>query len=368
MKPVDFAKAGVARIDEGDDFIPLEKLPGEPKNARLAGACTCACRVQVGPNGNALRGPAGDLVADPNACTCNRLVGVRVDEHGTPREVTEPCTPETARKERRTMNTTTRTDATEFALRLARATMHTTALLAWRSDAIEKPSRARTRVAGTLGRLNVEARSVPIVASTPNPVDGEAITSWDLERFEKNPTILWGHDTSALPIGVASDVSFDPAVGLKMVVTFASERANPLAACVAAGVAEGVIRAVSVGFEDLGGGRARLLEVSFVSVPADEDAGTPDLNDDAARARVSSAASELGRHGARVRKGKEPDDGAPERKARYFGDPSLKEGKEKDEARADATDNDLLRGIAEARAKRDEQARTAWQTRPTTRS
>lgn len=141
------------------------------------------------------------------------------------------------------------------------------------------------RIFGTLGAVDESTRSVEILASTPAPVDGEALVSWDLERFIKNPVILWSHDPNCLPVGKADNVRFD-SDGLKMRVTFASADANPHAEQLWNSVKEQTVRTVSVGFEP---GKAStktvegkkvtvrsanvLLETSFVSIPKDEDAG-----------------------------------------------------------------------------------------------
>lgn len=193
----------------------------------------------------------------------------------------------------------------------------------------------RGRIIGELGGVDRYSRSVSIVASTPQPVEGEAITSWDLARFTKNPVILWAHDSGNglvapnLPVGTATDVRWDPAVGLLMTVNFARKEANPLAEQVFQGCIDGIVRAVSVGYDHgeqpdgtVTGGEeppppgatARLMEVSFVPIGADEDAGTPELNPDAEeadpaeptdeemRAKVSAAAAELARHRARIKR------------------------------------------------------------------
>lgn len=131
------------------------------------------------------------------------------------------------------------------------------------------------------------ARSVVIIASTPNPVDGETIVGWDLSRFLKHPTVFWGHPDGAksavdqLPIGRAVEVEDTPD-GLKMRVFFARKDVNPLAEQVCQGVADQMINAVSVGFDRVkmedGKTLAKLVEVSFVPVGADEDAGTSVVN------------------------------------------------------------------------------------------
>lgn len=174
-----------------------------------------------------------------------------------------------------------------------------------------------TKMLATLGKLDEYTRSVQILASTPNPVDGAGLVSWDLSRFLKNPVILWAHDNTKIPIGKASEVEFVPGVGLKMRVHFASERANKCAEEIFQCVKEEIVRAVSVGFtpgESTTNADGTVLlsanilnEVSFVPVGADEDAGTPALNpeavsEDEKMARsVSEAARALARHRQRKR-------------------------------------------------------------------
>ncbi len=141
------------------------------------------------------------------------------------------------------------------------------------------------RTNATIEAFDEYTRSVPILASTPASPDGKqpAIAEWDLERFTKNPVALWGHDQKGvrLPIGYASNFEVGP-FGLRMRVHFASERANPLAEQIWNCIREKVIRAVSVGYEIIGPHKARLLEVSFVPIGLDENAGTLDLTPDAA--------------------------------------------------------------------------------------
>lgn len=186
------------------------------------------------------------------------------------------------------------------------------------------------RVSTNVGKVDTISRSVYIVASTPDPVDGEAIVGWDLERFLDNPVILWAHDNTALPIATASEVEFQPGVGLKMRVSFARAEANPLAEQIYQAAIDGIVRAVSVGYDvgppsdaeevEEGGKKAKrvvrtrqatLLEVSFVPIGLDPNAGTPALNPEASpaeptdeemRARLRDAAATMARHRAAVRR------------------------------------------------------------------
>jgi len=108
--------------------------------------------------------------------------------------------------------------------------------------------------------------------------DGESIdpNGWDVENFKKNPSILWAHDYSSLPIGAAEIISIDER-GLVVEGRFASKEANPRAEQVRLLVAEKIVNAVSVGFipKERNGNiitKAELLEVSFVPVPANPEA------------------------------------------------------------------------------------------------
>lgn len=172
-----------------------------------------------------------------------------------------------------------------------------------------------------LGPVDLHTRSVPVIASTPDVVDGEALESFDLARFLKNNIVLFNHDP-AKPVGTAHEVQMTPA-GLAMVLKIATgtqvcEETWEL-------VRQGVIKTVSIGFlpgkgtPNADGSVTRqaneILEVSFVSVPADEDAGTgallennggttpegnaarslPAETDEQRKAKLKTAASEAAR-------------------------------------------------------------------------
>lgn len=103
--------------------------------------------------------------------------------------------------------------------------------------------------------VDKEARTVDVVASsTTIDAHGDIVEQdWDLKRYKKNPVILWNHRRVAnrsadeLPIGRASKVRVEDGK-LAMRIHFASEKANPLAEQVFLLYAEGIMRAVSVGF------------------------------------------------------------------------------------------------------------------------
>jgi uncharacterized protein len=175
-----------------------------------------------------------------------------------------------------------------------------------------------------LGKYDEATRSITVVASTRNPVKGievkpdgtqvprlEALESWDLTRFEKNPVILWQHEAGCSAIGLASDVAQTDA-GLVMRINFAAASDEPRADEAIKRIKAGLVRGVSVGFdfgdrtdEERDGVpvavfRGNVLsEVSLVTIPADEDAlaGPPPgpvlSLEEQRRQRVSSAARDL---------------------------------------------------------------------------
>ncbi len=148
-----------------------------------------------------------------------------------------------------------------------------------------------------LGDYDPSTRSIRVLASTPNPVEGEALESWDLSRFEKNPVVLWMHDPAQMALGTAEAVADGPA-GLSMLIRLVSRDASPIVGYIENQLQEKALRGVSVGYEP-GASRQEvrdgqlvmvrdanvLLEVSFVPIPKDEDAGTAALHTDAGEIR-----------------------------------------------------------------------------------
>lgn len=150
-----------------------------------------------------------------------------------------------------------------------------------------------------LGAYNESSRCVPVVASTRNPVWGwepgktagdpgharlEALQSWNLERFAKNPVILWQHDTWSGAIGIGRDVRETPR-GLEMTIEFAAASVEPRTEDAINRIKAGLLRGASVGFsfgsrtdekrdgKDVAVFRDNILnELSLVTVPADENA------------------------------------------------------------------------------------------------
>lgn len=131
------------------------------------------------------------------------------------------------------------------------------------ADTIEK-----TKKAEDAGTFEV------IISTADQDRQGEIVeqNGWDLRHYLKNPIVLWAHDYSSLPIGVADDVKV---VEGKLVATgrFASMEANPFAQQVRKLYDQGIIKTTSVGFiaKRMEGNKimeAELLEFSFVPVPA----------------------------------------------------------------------------------------------------
>lgn len=133
------------------------------------------------------------------------------------------------------------------------------------------------------------SRSFDVVAST------EAVNSygyrvqadgWQLERYQANPVVLFGHDTStpSAVIGSAENVRVEGGT-LKARLVLVSAETNPVAEQVRRLFVDGALRAVSVGFraidvqlEKQDGQdvpvvtKAELFEISVVPVPADAGA------------------------------------------------------------------------------------------------
>jgi len=144
--------------------------------------------------------------------------------------------------------------------------------------------------------IDVGKRELTVIAYSGDPVDGhyfddtesrfievdEVIESWALERFSRNPVILWAHDSSQPPIARAIKLVEGPRGRLEMRLVFAKHQK---AEEVFAMYRDGFLSAFSVGFtrgvETLEQRKskpllrikhAELLEVSAVPVPADEKA------------------------------------------------------------------------------------------------
>jgi HK97 family phage prohead protease len=131
-----------------------------------------------------------------------------------------------------------------------------------------------------------ESREADFIAST-NAIDhaGESVTQdWDLTVYNRNPVVLFGHDSRDLPIGQCTRCEVVSGQ-LECTIKFASEAANPVAERVWQSVQEGTLRALSVGFmsgdyrmerrqgEDVWVlSQNKLLEISVVPIPMNPEA------------------------------------------------------------------------------------------------
>jgi len=165
------------------------------------------------------------------------------------------------------------------------------------ADQFRKDLRAKRKPSGGVFRVNTEPpvfvegadRTLRFVFSD-NSVDrmGDTIDAagWDLSDFERNPVALWAHDSSAPPIGGASNVAVE---GTRLAgdITFAPPETYLFADTIYRLVLGKFIRAVSVGFmptkysfadndPERGHGidflEQTLLEISVCPVPANPNA------------------------------------------------------------------------------------------------
>lgn len=330
LSPEDYRRATVGHVksfSRDGTFVASELVvqDGDTLEAIDAGertevSCGYSCKLDM--TAGVFEGEAYDCIqreirynhvalCPPNRGRAGPDVALRLDAGHDDEVVCEP-------RLLHTLNTNPRPDASDLRTELAIATRDARANMAWRADSAPPP-----RLAGTVGKASSD-RTVAIVASTPGRKDdGLTIRAFDLERYNRNPVVLWAHDNRGLPIGTAEDVVQAPDGSLRMKVRLATAEANPTAELIWNGIQQGIIRAVSIGFRLGEGGVAELLEVSLVPVGMDENAGTEALNPAAAEPR-----------------------------SRYFEEPS---DEEKDE-HTDADDFDA------ARRRRDETLANLWKT------
>lgn len=135
-------------------------------------------------------------------------------------------------------------------------------------DAIEKSAPKKKTFVGE-GEFEVVATTEGVDR------DGEVIkvSAWDFTNFQKSPVLLWGHDYGSLPIGAVTDIRVEGTSVIAKGVFARSEFAQEVRAL----YDDGFVKTVSVGFipHERNGAvitKAELLELSFVSVPANPDA------------------------------------------------------------------------------------------------
>jgi len=101
---------------------------------------------------------------------------------------------------------------------------------------------------------------------------------WDLSNYKKNPVIQWAHNSSEPAIATAEQLGFKTVNGHKKLVYVPKfHRKTPMSNYIADLVDAGIIVASSVGFrptemDDNKYTKAELLEISFVNVPANQNA------------------------------------------------------------------------------------------------
>lgn len=129
---------------------------------------------------------------------------------------------------------------------------------------------------GRVFRFRITTGSVDRDNDTISP------SGWDLSNYIRNPVVLLGHRYGDLPVGVCRSIQAD-ATGLTAEIEVFPSDAHPMGDHVVANIRRGGLRATSVGFrpleytinEDRRGydfTKQELLEISLVSVPANQDA------------------------------------------------------------------------------------------------
>ena len=158
-----------------------------------------------------------------------------------------------------------------------------------RSRPDPKPGEHQIRAA-MIRSIDKEKRTIDVVAST-EAVDAHGtviVQDWNLERFKRNPVILWAHNATLgmdeLPIGKALRAEVVNGQ-LEATIQFAGADVNPRAEQVFQAYSQEFLRAVSVGFnphsyrwemrddiEVLVFSDNELLEISCVPVGSNPDA------------------------------------------------------------------------------------------------
>jgi len=109
---------------------------------------------------------------------------------------------------------------------------------------------------------------------------GEVIMQdgWDLSNYKDNPVIQWAHNSDEPAIATAEKIGFRNINGKKKLVYQPEfHRKTPMSNYIADLVDAGIIKASSVGFKPIEMDenkytKAELLEISFVNVPANQNA------------------------------------------------------------------------------------------------
>ncbi|MCC6217156.1 MAG: HK97 family phage prohead protease [Polyangiaceae bacterium] len=99
------------------------------------------------------------------------------------------------------------------------------------------------------GAAKAASRSLSVVAST-EAVDAHGsrvLQNWRIDRYLANPVVLWAHDSSEMPVGLASNVRVEKG-RLLADIELAAEGISARADEVWMGIQAGLVRGVSVGF------------------------------------------------------------------------------------------------------------------------
>jgi phage head maturation protease len=134
---------------------------------------------------------------------------------------------------------------------------------------------------GMIGTIGGEEKLF-IASDDVEDRQGECIAQdgWSLENFKANPVIQWAHSSQEPAIAVADKIGFKEIDGKKkLVYSPVFHRKTPMSNYIADLVEAGVIKASSVGFKPLAWDpetctytKSELLEISFVNVPANQNA------------------------------------------------------------------------------------------------
>lgn len=114
------------------------------------------------------------------------------------------------------------------------------------------PGEPQSRAAAVRS-VDAEKRTVDVIASTETEDSHGTILvqDWDLERFNRNPVVLWAHNATLgmdeLPIGRCTRAEVVDGA-LECTIQFAGADVNPRAEQVFQAYRQGFLRAVSVGF------------------------------------------------------------------------------------------------------------------------
>lgn len=129
---------------------------------------------------------------------------------------------------------------------------------------------------------SAKADSDFIAVASTGVVDrhGEVVSpeGWDLKNFKADPVLLWAHDHQEMAVGQAKKVWIEgTGKSAKLMIEGFIHEATEKARALKYLVKEGIIKTMSVGFKPLDMDdnvytKQELLEVSFVNVPANQQA------------------------------------------------------------------------------------------------